>query len=79
MDDTYLHCTPAADVDSDLYSTKSTEIRSNERCTGTLPVGDLGRRCADFLRWHAQRSGCVFLLKAASMSAEFFSYVRRNS
>ena len=50
MEITYLHRTPAAETDSALYSTKSTEIRSNGLCTGTCPAGNLFRLCAVFLR-----------------------------
>ena len=42
MERTILHLTPAAEIDSDLYSTKSTEILRNGRCTGERPVGNFG-------------------------------------
>ena len=50
MERTILHLTPAFEIDSDLYSTKSTEIYWNGRSTGRWPVV-----CCEFFfrRWDA--------------------------
>ena len=46
----YLDLIPAAEVDTELYSTKSTDIRLNGRSTGEWPVGSWGLLCAGFRR-----------------------------
>ena len=46
---TYLHSIPAAEVDTDLYSTKSTDTLWKGRSTGKWPVGSFGLLCAVFV------------------------------
>ena len=64
----YLNFTPAAETDSALYSTNSTEIVSGGLLTCMCPVGGFGRLCPVFRRpWT-----CLAVLAPAT-------YVRRDS
>ena len=47
---TYLHSIPAAEVDTDLFSTKSTDIIWKGRLASKWPVGSFGLLCAVFRR-----------------------------
>ena len=47
---TYLYSFPAAEVDTDLYSVKSTDIIWKGRSTGKWPVGSFGLLCPVFHR-----------------------------
>ena len=44
----YLHSIPAAEGDTDLYSTKLTDILWKGHSTGKWPVGSFGLLCAVF-------------------------------